>query len=150
MEDEYIRMCEAAVEVQSYWSIAPGDRVYLKTNLFFDDNKLTPVRTDELVYKEGMYYVGSNDKTYMEFTTFFDYCFPVPYQHQLQDWAQRSFESRRSMLWAFMDFVLSKSTKYTLDMLWLMFYYEIVHQREWNNEEWERHEKGHLYSYRRD
>lgn len=163
--DEYIAMCDAAMELKKNWKPQAGDRFYVKNDLYFSikTNRLSAVREevgDYPYYGEGIYYLGDNEKFgeidlgYGEYEydpeTLRLHSVFLPSQEQLQALITRGrFMTNSSLMTAFGAFCFKEKygrliRTHSLTQLWLMFYYFEIHNKIWDGEKFVKVDKGIL------
>jgi hypothetical protein len=157
MED-FIAMCDAAEELKKCWTPKPGDRYYLKNDLYKVDGGwegLTVIKNDNLHQKEGIYVISCD----CDFGTIEGYdgiigydtklirkhSIWLPRQGQTQKLLKKLMGRNSTMLIGFKQFTFSYGRpidKYCMDALWLMYYYFEIHSKIWNGEKFEEVEKN--------
>ena len=152
--EEFIAMCDAADELKEIWNPQPGDKYYLKNDLYAVDHgekglSLTPADDPEPYFKEGIYFIGTerdfgevlfHDMVYYFPETMKKHSIWLPSQKDMQNLLQRTMITNSSLIINFKNFTFSygRINKYSLDELWVMFYYFDTHSKIWNGEEFEK------------
>lgn len=152
-------MCDAAKELKKCWEPKAGDRFYLKNDLYVVDygwEGLSVVPQDDRTpyYYEGVHYLDRersfgkimiHDDCHWDKETMRKHSFWLPRQGELQELLRRTMGKNSALIINFKQFTFSHGRlidKYSMDALWLMFYYYEIHSKIWNGEEFEKVEKN--------
>ena len=139
-------MCDAANELKKCWEPRRGDRYYLKNDLYFTpDEKLSPIKGYKLYRKEGVYVISCNFDfgTKKDQDTIRQQSFWLPRQEEIQRLLKNRMGTNSSLIVNFKGFAFSygRVNKYSMDALWLMFYYFEIHSKIWDGEKFKKVEK---------
>jgi len=136
IDDTYLKMCYQAKELKDYWSPEFGDRFYLCYDLYqkHTGGRLTTIKYLHgaiMKYHRGLYIFDPNDNN----KGFLKFAFPIPYQEQIQEKLLKRVPVI-TLLTNFMNFAVRQGSKYSIEALWLMYYYDVTHNKEWVDGDW--------------
>ncbi|MDP3012960.1 MAG: hypothetical protein Q8M92_01870 [Candidatus Subteraquimicrobiales bacterium] len=142
----FIVMSDAAVELKRCWKPEAGDRFYVKNDLYLSGDKLTVIKSERKSYTEGIHVLCEGDE-YLEDLQL--HCVWLASQDQLQRLLKRRFITNSSMMKAFGAFCYQERygrliRNYSIEELWLMFYYYEIHDKMWDGHDWVKIDKTNL------
>jgi hypothetical protein len=123
---EYIKMCEAAVEIQAAWNSTCGEfDVYVEMKI---ESGQTWVR-----YRDIEFYMENEKEEYKHIW--------LPRQDQLQDMVVSIYSNNDiKLLNSFSKYILKDYEKYmycSMEQLWLAFVMKEIYNKIWSDGKWE-------------
>ena len=154
--EQYIKMCEKAVEVQEAWKPMPGDFIFRKFTLFGEEIDRQIWEEDQsceinIIYWDSIvdgYYACTNEKgesrTYKHPSDMRrETSIWLPRQDQLQEMVKQHYDCtthnvRMAFYWWYSDQVLVNASYelWTDESLWLAFVMKEKFSKIWNGEDW--------------